>query len=137
MSATFYVSATVGPDGNFANCSYYSDKDGNFPLPGSAFSIPKDSGACVFEETTNSPLALIGATFSNLGGTPVMNSGNFCPANASKAIEFTMPTAYVSTKGVVLLFSNRDVVDNIYPSSDPQITNDAASPPTQGAVATA
>ncbi len=58
-----------------------------------------------------------------------MNNGNFCPADATNSIRFSMPTSFVSTKGVVLLFSNREIVDTIYPSSDPQITNDDITPP--------
>lgn len=129
MPSIFFVKATPSSDGNFAECSYYSDKQGINPLEGSAFSIPKDASQCIFSEADNSDLKLIGATYSTLGGTPAMNSGNFCPADVTGSIHFSMPTTFVSTKGVVLLFSNRDVVENIYPSNDPQITNDGPNAP--------
>lgn len=129
MPSVFFVRATPSPDGKFAICSYFSDKQGNNPIQGSAFSVPKTTGECIFSEADDSDLTLIGASFSSLGGTPGMNNGNFCPADATSSIRFGMPTSFVSTKGVVLLFSNPEIVDNIYPSSDPQITNDDITPP--------
>jgi hypothetical protein len=130
MASIFFVRATPSEDGNFAQCSYYTDKQGNDPITGTTFNVPKDTGECVFSQADGSDLTLIGATFSTLGGTPAMNSSNFCPADFTHSIRFTMPTTFICTKGVVLLFSNSDVVENIYPSSDPQIINDGLYPPT-------
>lgn len=129
MASIFFVRAVPSADGNFATCSYYYDRQGTLPVIGSAFSVPKTTGECIFSEAEESDLKLIGATYSTLGGTPAMNSSNFCPADATSSIRFSMPTTFISTKGVVLLFSNRDVVENIYPSSDPQVTNDEITPP--------
>lgn len=131
MPSIFFVRATPSADGNFAECTYYKDKQGVNPLEGSSFSIPKNAGECIFSEADNSQLKLMGATYSTLGGTPTMNSSNFCPADVTGSIHFSMPTSFVSTKGVVLLFSNPDVVENIYPSNDPQIANDGPSGPQQ------
>jgi|GEM_PF-1444610 len=128
MSSIFYVSASVSADGNFADCAYYSDKSGVNKLSGSTFHIDPDAGECTFEQTENSPLALIGATFSNLGGSPTLSKGNFCPADGNNAIRFAMPKTFTVTTGVVLLFSNPEMVDNLYPSSDPQVVNDGGSP---------
>lgn len=128
MASIFYVRAEA--KGNFAECTYYTNKEGTGdPIPGSSFSVPKDTGTCTFAEADGSSLTLIGATFSSLGGAPGMNSGNFAPA-VGRAIKFDIPTGFVTTKGVVLLFSNQEYMDNIYPSSDPQITNDGALPHT-------
>lgn len=124
MPSIFFVQANQSADGNFAECSYFYDKQAQKPVEGSSFSVPRDAGVCVFSEADNSALKLIGATYSTLGGTPAMNSSNFCPADATSSIQVQMPTSYVCTKGIVLLFSNPYVVDNIYPSSDPQLTND-------------
>lgn len=128
MPSVFFVRATPSTDGNFAQCTYYSDKQANNPLPGSTFSVPKETGECIFSEADGSELKLIGATYSTLGGTPAMNSNNFCPADFTSSIRFNMPTTFICTKGIVLLFSNPEVVDNIYPSSDPQIINDDLVP---------
>jgi hypothetical protein len=35
-----------------------------------------------------------------------------------------MPTGSVVTKGVVLIFANRDKVESLYPSDDPEVVND-------------
>lgn len=129
MPSIFFVRATPSADGNFAECAYFANRQGTEPLDGATFSVPKDTGECFFSEAEGSTLKLIGATYSTLGGTPAMNSSNFCPADATSTIRFSMPTSFVCTKGIVLLFSNPDVVDNIYPSSDPQITNDGITPP--------
>ncbi len=129
MASVFFVRATPSNDGNFAECSYFADKQGQNPIEGSSFSVPKDTGECIFSEADGSVLKLIGATYSTLGGAPSMNSSNFCPADFTSSIRFNMPTSFISTKGVVLLFSNRDVVENIYPSNDPQIMNDGITPP--------
>ncbi|MBB3194782.1 hypothetical protein [Roseateles terrae] len=129
MTAEFFVRATPSDDGNFAECSYYADKQATTPIPGSTFNVRKNAGECIFTEADGSSLTLIGASFSTLGGTPGMNSSNFCPADADHSIRVNMPTTFICTKGVVLLFSSPDVVDNIYPSSDPQIINDGPLPP--------
>lgn len=127
MASIFYVRAVVSSDGNFADCTYFLKADGSGEISGSTFSIPKDAGECVFAPTDDSPLILIGATFSTLGSNPSLNAGNFKPADAEHAVPVSMPTNYVATKGVVLLFSDRVVVDNLYPSSDPQIINDGGA----------
>ncbi|ALV04835.1 hypothetical protein [Roseateles depolymerans] len=132
MTSEFFVRATPSADGNFAECTYFNDKDATSPHPSSTFNVLKTAGQCTFTEANGSDLTLIGATFSTLGGTPGMNSGNFCPADGNHSVQVSMPTNFICTKGVVLLFSNPNVVDNIYPSSDPQILNDSVLPPMNG-----
>lgn len=127
MASTFYVKAVVSKDGNFADCTYYLNPNNTGEVSGSTFNIPKEAGECVFASADESPLILIGATFSTLGSNPSLNPNNFKAADTGYAVSVTMPTAYVVTKGVVLLFSTRDVVDNLYPSSDPQIINDGGA----------
>lgn len=129
MTSEFFVRATPSADGNFAECSYFDDKAATIPHRSSTFNVLKNSGECTFTEADGSALTLIGATFSTLGGTPGMNSSNFSPADANHSVQVTMPTSYICTKGVVLLFSNQEVIENIYPSSDPQIINDGVLPP--------
>ena len=51
----------------------------------------------------------------------------FAAANDENIVSFTMPTTTTITKGVVLLFSTPGTVQNLYPSTDPQVTNDSVS----------
>jgi len=129
MPYSVYVAASVSSDGNFADCTYYTNADGaeSHKIPGSEIHIPINAGTCTFAPTVTTDLVLIGATFKTLGSTASMNSSNFAPADDENVVSFTMPTTTV-TKGVVLLFSNPGLVENLYPSSDPQVQNDG--PPT-------
>jgi hypothetical protein len=123
MAYTIYVDGKVSADGNFADCTYSLSPDGSNPIPGSELHIPIDSGECVFTQGDNTELLLIGATFKTIGSTPGMNASNFAPANDENSVSFIMPASTI-TKGVVLLFSTPGTVENLYPSSDPQVIND-------------
>lgn len=125
MSYSIYVAADVAPDGNFAACKYYSDPDGQpeHEIPGSQLHIPINAGVCIFAPAETTSLLLIGATFKTIGSAPGMNSSNFAPADDENVVAFTMPATTI-TKGVVLLFSTPGTVENLYPSTDPQVLND-------------
>jgi hypothetical protein len=123
MAYTIYVDGKVSADGNFADCTYALQPDGSDPISGSEIHIPVNAGECVFAQGDNTELLLIGATFKTIGSTPGMNASNFAPADDENRVAFTMP-ANTITKGVVLLFSTPGIVENLYPSSDPQVTND-------------
>ncbi len=125
MATTIYVAGSISADGNFADCVYYKDREATDPYPGSELSIPQDSGECIFAQADTTSLLLIGATFKTIGSAPGMNASNFSPANDENEVHFPMPVTSIITKGVVLLFCSPGVVDNLYPSSDPQVTNDA------------
>ncbi len=127
MAYTVYVNATISADGNFADCTYSKNADGSDPIEGSDIHIPTDAGECSFAQADDTSLLLIGATFKTIGSTPGMNSSNFAPATDENVVSFTMPTTSTITKGVVLLFSTPGTVQNLYPSSDPQVTNDSVS----------
>ena len=127
MSATIYVSAKISPDGNFADCIYSRNVDGSDPYDSGVISIPEDSGSCIFSQAESTDLLLIGATFKTIGSAPGMNASNFAPADDENNVAFAMPLTSVITKGVVLLFSTPGVVESLYPSSDPQVTNDGVS----------
>lgn len=124
MSNTFYVEAKISPDGNFADCAYFSDAAGTQPIPTAELHIPTTAGACFFAQTETTELMLIGATFKTIGSSVGMNNSNFSPANDENVVAMTMPTTSVITRGVVLLFSTPGAVENLYPSSDPQVIND-------------
>ncbi len=125
MTNTFYVAAQVSADGNFADCTYYADQAGTEPIEGSTLHIPRDAGSCTFAQADNTTLLLIGATFKTIGSAPGMNGSNFAPATDENIVTFAMPTnGSIITKGVVLLFSTPGQVENLYPSSDPQVLND-------------
>lgn len=125
MSYNVYVEASISTDGNFADCKYFKDREATQPIEGSEIHIPTTSGACTFGQADTTELLLIGATFKTIGSTPGMNASNFCPANDENEVAVTMPTDTVITKGVVLLFSTPGSVENLYPSSDPQVMNDS------------
>ena len=129
MTVTVYVGADVSADGNFADCTYYRDHEGDEPIEGSEIHIPMTAGAFTFEQSLKGSLSLIGATFKTLGTAAGMNASNFAPANDDGQVTFAMPTNTVITKGVVLLFSTPGVGENLYPSSDPQVINDASACP--------
>ncbi|OWQ86322.1 hypothetical protein CDN99_21045 [Roseateles aquatilis] len=125
MSNTFYVAAEISSDGNFADCTYYADREGTQPIEGSTLHIPRNAGVCIFEQADTTSLLLIGATFKTIGSVPGMNVSNFTPADDENVISVAMPTnGTVITKGIVLLFSTPGTVQNLYPSSDPQVLND-------------
>lgn len=124
MSNIFYVEAKISSDGNFADCLYFSDQAGTHPIPGSELHIPTNAGTCQFAQADSTELMLIGATFKTIGSSASMNNSNFAPADDENVVTMPMPTANVITRGVVLLFSNPGSVENLYPSSDPQVTND-------------
>ena len=127
MAYIVYVNATISADGNFADCTYSKNADGSEPIAGSDIHIPTDAGECVFAQADDTGLLLIGATFKTIGSAPGMNSSNFAAANDENIVSFTMPTTTTITKGVVLLFSTPGTVQNLYPSTDPQVTNDSVS----------
>lgn len=125
MSFTVYVAAKISADGNFADCKYYQDQAGTHEIPGSTIHIATNAGECVFAPCELTELMLIGATFKTIGSPSSMNSSNFTPADDENVLSFTMPTSGAPiTKGVVLLFSTPGTVENLYPSSDPQVVND-------------
>lgn len=125
MTTTYYVAATVSTDGNFADCSYFKDQAGTDPVEGNELHIGVLAGECVFAQAETTELLLIGATFKTLGGSPALNASNFVPASDENTLSITMPTnGSTVTKGVVLLFSTPGTVQNLYPSSDPQVIND-------------
>ena len=126
MAYTIYVDGKISADGNFADCTYYADQAGTEPIEGSTLHIPRDAGSCNFAQADNTSLLLIGATFKTIGSTPGMNASNFAPANDENSVSFSMPATTI-TKGIVLLFSTPGVVQNLYPSSDPQVINDQPS----------
>lgn len=121
---TYYVSGKVSTDGNFADCTYYLDREGTQPVGSDQLHIPKTAGSCVFEQADSTELLLVGASFKTIGQTPSMDINNFAPANSDNVVTVTMPTDKTVTKGVVLLFSTPGTVQNLYPTSDPQIIND-------------
>lgn len=123
MAFTFYVDGKVSADGNFADCTYSLLPDGSDPIQGSDLHIPLNAGECTFTQGENTELLLIGATFKTIGSAPGMNASNFAPANDENSVTFSMPATTI-VKGVVLLFSTPGTVENLYPSSDPQVIND-------------
>lgn len=129
MSYTIFVAAEPSADGNFANCKYYTNADGDpsHEIPGNVLHIPQDAGECIFQPAETTSLILIGATFKTIGSAAGMNASNFAPADDLNVVSFSMPASKI-TKGVVLLFSTPGTVENLYPSSDPQVVNDG--PPT-------
>ncbi|WP_343627789.1 hypothetical protein [Roseateles sp.] len=128
MSYTVYVAAEPSADGNFAVCEYFTTSDGNpdNQIDGSEIHIPKEAGECIFAPAESTSLILIGATFKTIGSVAGMNASNFAPADDFNNVSFSMP-ANTITKGVVLLFSTPGTVQNLYPSSDPQVINDGPS----------
>lgn len=124
MSYNVYVEATISADGNFADCKYFLDREATQPIAGSEIHIPKTAGTCTFGLADTTELILIGGTFKTLGSAVSMNASNFSPANDESEVALSMPTDAVITKGVVLLFSTPGSVQNLYPSSDPQVMND-------------
>jgi hypothetical protein len=125
MSYSIYVAAEISSDGNFADCKYYSNVDGapEHEIPGSELHIPINAGECIFGQADTTALLLIGATFKTIGSAPGMNASNFSPADDENFVTLSVPAITV-TKGVVLLFSTPGTVENLYPSSDPQVIND-------------
>lgn len=125
MTTQYYVYASISDDGNFAKCTYYYDKAGTEAVGGTQLSVPVGAPAGFIEQTDKSPLVLIGASYKTLGQVPAMNLSNFAPADDQNSVRIEMPVnAPGTTKGIVLLFSNKGAVDNLYASPDPQMTND-------------
>ncbi|TDP72684.1 hypothetical protein [Roseateles toxinivorans] len=123
MPNTYYVQAQVDtPTGQIAVANYYIDKKCSQPatLP---LSVALSAGACTIIQATDSTLTLVGAVFKTIGGVPVLTSNNFYPASQG-SVSISMPTDDMVTKGVVLLFSDPLQVSALYPTSDPQITNE-------------
>ena len=129
IPTTIYVEAQISEDGNFAACKYFKNQDGTDEYPTSDISIWSGSNECIFAQADTTQLMLIGATFKTIGSPAGMNASNFAPADDENTIRFSMPLTQTITKGVVLLFSNSGIVENLYPSTDPQVTNDATQPP--------
>ncbi len=125
MPNKYYVRAKISADGDFADCAYYTDKAGTERIDGSVLRISQAAGACVIEQTSNTTLVLVGASYKTIGQPPAMNSSNFAAADDQNAVSVVMPTDSIVTKGVVLLFGNPVAIENLYPSSDPQVLNDA------------
>lgn len=124
MPTRYYVRAKVAGDGQFADCEYFYDKEGQLPVNKTVLKIPHSANAGYIEQVTDSPLWLIGATYKTLGQAPAMNASNFSPADDQNSVQISMPDNSRVTKGVVLLFSNPGNVENLYPSADPQLTNE-------------
>ncbi|WP_431264683.1 hypothetical protein ACQ859_03935 [Roseateles chitinivorans] len=124
MTYSVYVEGNISEDGNFADCKYFRDREATQPIDGSEIHIPTDAGGCIFGQADTTTLLLIGATFKTIGSAPGMNASNFSPASDENEVTIVMPTTSVITKGVVLLFSTPGSVQNLYPSSDPQVLND-------------
>jgi len=120
----FYVQGRIDPSGEFAQCSYFYDKAATQPYGGASFRIPTNAGAGVLAQADNSELVLVGAVYKTVGLPPALNNNNYCAANDEATITVPMPVNEVVTKGVVLLFADRVAVQALYPSSDPQITNE-------------
>ncbi|UXH78731.1 hypothetical protein [Roseateles amylovorans] len=123
MTTHYYVRAKPSADDLFADCAYYYDKAGTERVDESVLRVPANATDCVIEQTSNTTLILIGATAKTLGQVPAMNPSNFSAADDQNAVTISMPNNAIVTRGVVLLFSNDGNVTNLYPSSDPQITN--------------
>lgn len=120
---TFFVRASVDASGEFADCSYFLDRAATQPVPSSQLRIPQVAGACLIGETADSPLKLLGTVYKTLGHPSSLNNHNYAPANDEGQVSVVMPTAEVVTKGVVLLFADPLRVECLYPSADPEITN--------------
>lgn len=123
MTTRYYVRAKPSADGEFADCAYYYDKAGSERVEESVLRVPPNEVECFIEQTSNTSLILIGATAKTLGQVPAMNPSNFSAADDQNAVSISMPNNAIVTRGVVLLFSNDGNVTNLYPSADPQITN--------------
>lgn len=120
MTTTYYVKAE--PNGQFAACSYFTDPQCTQPVAGNVLAVSSDASACEITEAVGSELALLGASYKTLGHAAVMTDHNFSAA-ASGVVSVVMPTTKTVSKGVVLIFSNRDAVTMLYASSDPVVTN--------------
>lgn len=123
MTTTYYVQARISDDGLFADCSYFYDKAATDPVEGSTLNVPLGEEVCAIEQADGSALVLLAASFKTLGRAPVMRDTNFAATDGTSSLAVPMPAQDKVTKGVVLLFSNPDRVDNLYPSADPEITN--------------
>ena len=142
---TYFVVASPSPTPPYvALCQYYLDPactqpvDANVPLSTSSV-----TAVCNFVQAPSSPLLLIGAIFKTLGKAPSLRPQNYTAAvpwsdnPELPAITVPMPvrlsdSVEVTTKGVVLMFSDKEQVESLYPSDDPQIKNDG--PPPSGGV---
>ena len=89
--------------------------------------VSASANACPIAQAATSSLVLIGAVFKTIGHAPVLSDQNFTPASDGM-VEITMPTDRAATKGVVLMFSDAGRVEAIYPSRDPEVTNDQGDP---------
>lgn len=120
---TYYVQGEIDASGEYAICNYFYDKAALEPatLP---LRIPTKAGACVIAQADQSKLLLLGSVYKTIGMPPALNNNNYAPATDEGAITVPMPTTEVVTKGVVLLFADRDKVTALYPSSDPEIINE-------------
>jgi hypothetical protein len=119
-TTTYYVQAQ--PEGLFAACRYFADPACTQPVDPKSLIVPPTAGSCEIAEAQDSELALLGASYKTLGHAAVMTDHNFSAA-ASGVVSVAMPTTKTVTKGVVLIFSTRDTVSTLYPSSDPEVSN--------------
>lgn len=120
MTTTYYVQAQ--PAGAFASCRYFADPACTQPVDPKDLHVDLGEDCCGIAEAASSELALLGASYKTLGHAPVMTDHNFSPA-VEGVVSVPMPTQAVVTKGVVLIFSARDNVSTLYPSSDPEVGN--------------
>jgi hypothetical protein len=120
---TYYVQGKIDPTGRYAQCSYFTDPECTKPAT-SPLGISQRAGVCNFAQAASSELALVGSVYKTVGNPSSLNNHNFAPANDEGVAAVSMPTGSVVTKGVVLIFANRDKVESLYPSDDPEVVND-------------
>ncbi|HEY4079286.1 MAG TPA: hypothetical protein VGM81_01205 [Burkholderiaceae bacterium] len=122
MANTYYVRAKPDSSGAFAICTYYADIDANEEAS-QPLRVPTTANACMIGQARGSDLLLIGSVFKTLGNPAGLNNSNYSPADDNGYITVSMPTDATVTKGVVLLFADSETVKTIYPSEDPEVTN--------------
>ena len=122
---TYYVTAVKDPTGTYAVCSYSTDPSGRPIVDPEELVTGNTAGSCVIAQAPGSTLVLVGTVFKTIGGDPVLGPGNYAPADDNEQVTITMPTdGSTVTKAVILMFADFDTVTTLYPSSDPQVTND-------------
>lgn len=123
MPNQYFVSATTDPTNEYAVCTYYYDREATQPVGGSQLTISETAGSCAIGSANGSSLALLAATFKTIGAPANMSGRNFVSTDDNGFIQVPMPTDTVVHKGVVLLFSTPDEVENLYASADPVVVN--------------
>ncbi|MBV8380848.1 MAG: hypothetical protein JO369_08830 [Paucibacter sp.] len=123
----YYVTAVKDPTGTYAVCSYSTDPSGRPIVDPEELSTGNTAGSCLIAQAPGSTLALMGTVFKTIGDDPVLDANNYAAANDNNQVTITMPTdGSTVTKAVILMFADFETVTTIYPSSDPQVTNDNA-----------